>query len=89
MHSTDQKMPTGDANPTAGCTDTSTVQNPANTDKVFDSLREDSALNGHAPYCTHLQDGTATFWAERWGLLPHLATIDKARQFLEQIGGRL
>jgi hypothetical protein len=91
MHTdtTQSKKPTGDGNPTAGHTDTQTVQNPVNTDKVFQSLRAAYALHGHALQRTDPNDGAVTYWAERWGLVRYLPTIDTARRFLEQIGGRL
>lgn len=38
---------------------------------------------------TDPNDGTVTYWAARWGLVRYLPTIDAARRFLEQIGGRL
>ena len=89
MHSTDQKMPTGDCNPTAGYTDTFTVPNTVPTDKVFYSLRAAFALHGHALHRTDPNDGTVTYWAERWGMVRYLPTIDAARRLLQQIGGRL
>lgn len=91
MHTdnTPKEKPTGDGNPTAGYTDSQTVPNPANTDKVFHSLRAAYALHGHALHRTDPNDGAVTYWAERWGLVRYLPTIDTARRFLEQIGGRL
>jgi len=62
---------------------------PARDDKAFSSLRAAFALKGHALHRTDPADGHATYWAERWGLVRHLPTIDAARRFLEQIGGRL
>ena len=88
-HTTSKEMPTGNANPTAGHTDSQTVPNPGTTDKVFHSLCAAYALQGHALHRTDPNDGTVTYWAERWGLVRYLPTIDRARQFLEQIGGRL
>jgi hypothetical protein len=82
-------MPTGDGNPTAGNTDTQTVPNPSNNDKVFHSLRAAFALHGHALYRADPKDGTVTYWAERWGLVRYLPNTDTARKFLKQIGGRL
>ena len=91
MHTdtTAKETPTGDANPTAGHTDSQTVPNQCSPDKLFNSLRAAYALHGHALHRTDPNDGTVTYWAERWGLMRHLPTIDAARQFLEQIGGRL
>ena len=58
-------------------------------DKAFSTLRAEFALNGHALHRTRLVDRPTTYWVERWGLVRYLLSIDKARQFLEQIGGRL
>ena len=90
MHteSTPKEMPTGDGNPTVGHTSSQTVPNPATTDKVFHSLRAAYALHGHALHRTDPTDGTLAYWAERWGLVRWLLTINTARQFLEQIGVR-
>lgn len=58
-------------------------------DKAFSTLRAAFALKGHTLHRTHPADGPVTYWAERWGLVRYLPTIDTARRFLEQIGGRL
>jgi hypothetical protein len=91
MHTdtTPKEMPTGDANPMAGHTDSQTVPSPARIDKGFDSLHADFALNSHTLHCSGPKYGTVSYWAERWGLVRYLPTIDTARQFLEQTGGRL
>ena len=91
MHTdtTPKEKPTGDGNPTAGYTDTQTVPNPANSDKVFHSLRAAFALHGYTLHRADAKDGTVTYWAARWGLVRYLPTIDTVRRFLEQIGGRL
>ncbi|MBC7617550.1 MAG: hypothetical protein H7293_00915 [Candidatus Saccharibacteria bacterium] len=56
---------------------------------MFHTLRAAYALHGHALHRTCSADGTVTYRAERWGLVRYLPTIDTARKFLEQIGGRL
>ena len=91
MHTdtTPKEKPTGDGNPTAGYTDSQTVPNLVDIDKVFQKLRAAYALHGHALYRTNPNNGTFTYCAERWGLVRYLPTIDTARRFLEQIGGRL
>ena len=91
MHTdtTPKEKPFGDGNPTVGHTDQQTVPNPVNTDKVFHSLRAALSLHGHTLHRTDPTDGTVIYWAERWGLVRYLPTIDMARQFLPQIGGRL
>lgn len=58
-------------------------------DKAFSTLRAAYALKGQALHREDLADGPVTYWAERLGLVRHLPTIDAARRFLEQIGGRL
>ena len=57
--------------------------------KAFATLAAGYALAGHALHRSDPTDGAVTYWAERWGLVRYLPTIDAARQFLEQIGGRL
>ena len=57
--------------------------------KAFPTLRTAYALKGQSLHRTDPSDGPVTYWAERWGLVRYLPTIDTARQFLEQIGGRL
>lgn len=57
--------------------------------KEFSTLRAAFALNGHALHRSDPGDGPVTFWVERWGMVRHLPTIDAARRFLEQIGGRV
>ena len=91
MHTdtTPKETPTEDANPTAGHTDSQTVPNAQDTDKLFQTLRAAYALHGHALHRTDPSDGAVIYWAERWGLVRYLPTIDTARRFLEQIGGRL
>lgn len=90
MNTTPKEMPTWDGNPTAGDAinhlDFSIGQRPG---KAFETLRAAFALRGHTLHRTDPNDGQVTFWAERWGLVKHLPTIDTARRFLEQIGGRL
>ena len=61
----------------------------ARPEKAFTNLRAAFAMRGHTLHRTDPKDGPVTFWAERWGLVRHLPTIDTVRQFLEQIGGRL
>lgn len=90
INTTPKEMPTGDGNPTAGNTinglDFPTAER---TEKVFSTLRAAFAMKGHALHRTDPADGPVTYWAERWGLVRHLPSIDTARLFLEQIGGRL
>ena len=62
---------------------------PDTQGKAFATLAAGYALAGHALHRSDPKDGTVTYWAERWGLVRYLPTIDAARQFLEQIGGRL
>lgn len=59
------------------------------SDKAFSTLQPAFAFRGHAKPRTDPAVGPVTYWAERWGLVRYLPTIDAARQFLEQIGGRL
>ena len=47
------------------------------------------AQAGHTLHRTDPKDGAVSYWAARWGLVRHLPTIDAARRFLDQVGGRL
>ena len=90
INTTLKEMPTGDGNPTAGSTiNDLNFPTAQRNDKAFSSLRAAFALKGHALHRTDPADGAVTYWAERWGLVRYLPTIDTARRFLEQIGGRL
>ena len=55
----------------------------------FKTLAAGFAQTGHTLHRTDRTDGAVTYWAARWGLVRYLPTIDAARRFLEQIGGRL
>ena len=57
--------------------------------KAFKTLVAGFAQAGHTLHRTDAKDGTVTYWAARWGLVRFLPTIDAARRFLDQIGGRL
>lgn len=91
MH-TDEKMPAGDGNPTAGHTDAAIVAPTAApvvmTGKEFATLQAAFALRGHALHRHSGADGATGLYAVRWGLVRDLATADDARRFLAQIGGR-
>lgn len=91
MHTdtTPKEMPSRDGNHTAGHTRDSTVPNLVDTDQVFHTFRAAYAFHGHALHRTDPRCGTVTYWAERCGMVRYLPTIDTARQFLEQKGGRL
>lgn len=72
-------------------TDTNGVNFPTADDegKAFKTLVTGFAHTGHTLHQTEAKDGTVTYWAARWGLVRYLPTIDAARRFLDQIGGRL
>ena len=61
----------------------------ARSDKDFSVLYTAFECHGHTLYRTDTADRPVTYWAERLGLVHYLPTIDTARRFLEQIGGRL
>lgn len=53
--------------------------------QVFSTLRTTNVFKGSdLP-----PDDLVSCWAERWGLVRYLHTIDAARRFIEQVGGRL
>ena len=79
-----------DGNPTAGHTDDQPVPNSPDIDKVFHSLWAADAWYSHMlQRCTDPNDDAVTYWAERWGLVRYLPTLDDAEKFLAQIGGSL
>lgn len=84
-----KKKPTGGRNPTAGCTDTSSLSVVAHNNKWFETLRAAYALRGHALHRTDAADGLVTYWAERWSLVRDLPTLHDVEVFLAQIGGRV
>ena len=72
-------------------TDTNTADfpTPEAECKEFKTLAAGFAMKGHALHRSDPNDGSVTYWAARWGLVRYLPTIDTARRFLDQIGGRL
>lgn len=81
-----EKKPTGDGHPTAGHTDIDTVPAAPTADKEFATLAARYALAGHS--LVRGSDGSASYYAMRWGLIKPLADLDEARRFLVQIGGQ-
>ena len=55
----------------------------------FTALQAAFAQRGHHLKHVTNPDGTATYWAERWGLVRYLPSLHDAALFLAQIGGRL
>jgi hypothetical protein len=72
-------------------TNTNSVNFPTTDDegKAFKTLAAGLAQAGHTLQRSDPKDGAVTYWAARWGLVRHLPTIDAARCFLDQVGGRL
>lgn len=90
MHTdiTPKEMPAGSVNYPAGHTDTRIVTDRDDAgNKAFTTLRARFALRGHVLHRTSSVDGAATYYAERWGQVRHLPTLDDAKRFLVQIGG--
>ena len=89
---TDNKKPTGDGNPPAGHTDGQILldaERIGNPEKHFATLRAAFALQGHRLERTfHGVNLEPTYYAERWGMVRHLPTLEDARRFLAQIGGK-
>ncbi|MGH6627028.1 MAG: hypothetical protein ACRECD_10895 [Burkholderiaceae bacterium] len=56
-------------------------------EKQFATLREQFAMHGQTLHRTSPGDGPGSYYAERWGLVRYLPTLDDARRFLAQIGG--
>ena len=57
--------------------------------KAFEALVTCFEQAGNTLRRSESKDGTVTFWVSRWGMERFLPTIDAARRFLDQIGGRL
>ena len=57
--------------------------------KAFEALVTGFEQAGHTLRRSQAKDGTVTFWVSRWGMERFLPTIDAARRFLDQVGGRL
>ncbi len=92
INSTPKEKPTGDGNPTAGGANNDwDFPTGQRSGKAFETLRAAFAMRGHYLHRTHMAAGSGqmTFWDERWGQVRYLPTIETARRFLEQIGGRL
>jgi hypothetical protein len=83
-----KEKPTGSANFPAGHTDSRIVADDLGIDKAFITLRAQFALHGHTLHRTSLNDGSISYPTERWGLVRYLHTLDGARRFLVQIGGK-
>ena len=90
MHTdmTPKERPTGSANYPAGHTDSRIVADNPGTNKAFTTLRAQFALHGHTLHRTSPADGAVSYLAERWGLVRYMHTLDDARRFLVQIGGK-
>lgn len=56
-------------------------------DKRFATLAAKFALAGHALVKAQPGDGTAPFYATRWGLIRPLESLDEAEAFLRRAGG--
>lgn len=56
-------------------------------DKAFSTLRAEFALLGHTLTRGDAANGTAGFYAVRWGMSRYLPNLDAVKRFLEQIGG--
>ena len=93
MHTdtTPKEMPTGSVNYPAGHTDRPilpTAQELGNLEKAFATLRAQFALRGHRlDRAFHGDSKEPTYYAERWGQVRHLPTLEDAKRFLVQIGG--
>ena len=66
-----------------------TINPGTEANKQFTTLRALFALRGHELHRTGPTDGPQSFYAERWGMVRYLPTLDDARRFLVQIGGTL
>jgi hypothetical protein len=90
-HTNPNEKAPGACNSKGLTTDTNGANFPTTDDegKAFQTLVTGFAHAGHTLHQTQAKDGSVTYWAARWGLVRYLPTIDVARRFLAQIGGRL
>jgi hypothetical protein len=89
-HHPTKEMPTGNGHSTAGeANNDLDFPTGERSSAVFQELRAGFKRKGHTLFQIGHRDGAQTYWAERWGLVRYLPTIDDARRFLDQIGGRL
>ena len=56
-------------------------------EKRFSTLQAQFAIRGHALHRTSPVGGPVTYYAERWGLVRYLETLNDVERFLAQIGG--
>lgn len=65
-----------------------TAENIGTSEKAFAAMRAAFALRGHRlERAFHGDSKEPTYYAERWGMVRYLPTLDAVRQFLAQIGG--
>ena len=57
-------------------------------DKRFKTLQAQFAMLGQTLQRTESKDGAVTYFSTRWGLVRYLPTLDAARRFYAQIGGK-
>jgi hypothetical protein len=85
---TSEKAP--DAANVGGRADTKTqcliIEQPANADKRFDTLRAHLALKGYSLHRTAAGDGPVCFYITRWGVACELRDLAAVAQLLEQVG---
>jgi hypothetical protein len=89
INTTPKEKPTGDGNPTAGAINDLDFPTESRPGKAFETLRAAFAMQGHTLHRTDPADGRVTYWAERWGMVRHLPTLQDAALFLAKIGGRV
>ena len=56
-------------------------------DKRFSTLQAQFAIRGQALHQTSPVGGPVSNYAERWGLVRYLETLNDVERFLAQIGG--
>jgi len=62
------------------------MSNTLEYEKQFATLRAEFAMQSHTLHRTSPSDGAVTYYAQRWGLIRHLPSLDDAKHFLAQIG---
>ncbi len=63
------------------------MNQPIDAEKQFATLQAQLAIRGHTLHRADSATGPVTYFAQRWGLIRHLATLNDVERFLAQIGG--
>ena len=63
------------------------MSNTLEHENQFATLRAQYSMQGHTLHRPSPSDGAVAYYAQRWGLVRSLPTLDDAEKFLIQVGG--